>query len=291
MAQEPSASVEKPATALLGQDNMFQTLADESPNMIFINLAGKVVYANRLCEQILGYTREEICSPKFNFLDIIAPEYHGITYQNLKAHGMGKEVAPLEYVIITRDGTRIPAVISTKLISVQGQKGILGIVTDISTLKNTEAQLRQFSDQVMAQKKALEEKNIALRELLSQVESEKDQFRDRITASVDRLLMPTLRKLQARLTGAAARHAKVLEASLQQLTSRFGVEMAHHADALSPREIEICNMIKNNFSSKEIADALHISVQTVNTLRNRIRKKLGLRNKKANLASHLQSIR
>lgn len=49
-------------------------------------------------------------------------------------------------------------------------------------------------------------------------------------------------------------------------------------NSLSQREIEIINYIKKGFSSKEIADALNISVKTVEVHRYNILKKLNLKN-------------
>jgi DNA-binding CsgD family transcriptional regulator len=48
--------------------------------------------------------------------------------------------------------------------------------------------------------------------------------------------------------------------------------------ALSPREIEILQMVKNGLLSKEISDQLCISIHTVNTHRQRILKKLDVGN-------------
>ncbi|MCP4580121.1 MAG: helix-turn-helix transcriptional regulator [candidate division Zixibacteria bacterium] len=61
-------------------------------------------------------------------------------------------------------------------------------------------------------------------------------------------------------------------------------------DKLSPREIEICSMIKNGATSKEIAETLSISVLTVNKHRERIRKKLVISNKGINLTSFLKKL-
>ena len=49
-------------------------------------------------------------------------------------------------------------------------------------------------------------------------------------------------------------------------------------NALSQREIEIISFIKKGYSSKEIADALNISVKTVEVHRYNILKKLNLKN-------------
>ena len=60
--------------ALRESEEKFRNLADQSPNMIFINVKGHVVYANRRCEELLGYGREELYSPDFDFLRLVAPE-------------------------------------------------------------------------------------------------------------------------------------------------------------------------------------------------------------------------
>jgi DNA-binding CsgD family transcriptional regulator len=51
-----------------------------------------------------------------------------------------------------------------------------------------------------------------------------------------------------------------------------------NAPALSPRELEILQMVKDGFLSKEISDQLSISVHTVNTHRQRILEKLNADN-------------
>ena len=60
---------------------------------------------------------------------------------------------------------------------------------------------------------------------------------------------------------------------------------------LSDRELEVCNMIKQGFSSKQIADMLHTSTQTVLKQRKMIRRKLRISGKKINLSSYLKSVK
>lgn len=59
---------------------------------------------------------------------------------------------------------------------------------------------------------------------------------------------------------------------------------------LTPREIQIANLIKEGRKTKEIAELLRLSDRTITTHRDNIRKKLRLKAKKANLRTYLSSI-
>lgn len=117
--------------ALAAQDQ-FAVLAEQSPCMIFINSGGRVVFANLLAEQTMGYSREDFYAADFDFRCLIAPESRELVGNAFRKHMTGEEVVPYEYNLLTRDGRRIPAMITTKLITYEGRGAILGIVTDVS---------------------------------------------------------------------------------------------------------------------------------------------------------------
>jgi len=125
-------------------EEKFRTSAEQSPNMIFINHNGRVVYANAKCEELTGYTREEFYSPDFNFLQITAPEYVILLRENFAKHVKGEEVPAYEYSLRTKQGKRIDVIITTKLIPYENGKAILGIITDITERKKDEESLLKF---------------------------------------------------------------------------------------------------------------------------------------------------
>jgi PAS domain S-box-containing protein/putative nucleotidyltransferase with HDIG domain len=129
----------KKAEELLREsEEKFRNLAEQSPNMIFIEANGRVLYANKKCEETMGYGREEIYSPEFDFLGMIAPEFGEKIRINLRRHMKGEEIMPYECPLLTGKGKRIEAVIATKLIDYGREKAILGTVTDITELKRAE---------------------------------------------------------------------------------------------------------------------------------------------------------
>lgn len=144
--------------ALGNSEKRFKMLAEESPNMIFINKKGRVVYTNKKCEEIMGYSREEYYSDEFNFLDVIAPEYVDLIKENFKIHMSGREVLPYDYKLITKDGRELVAIITTKLIAFEGENAILGIITDITERKRAEDDLAKAKKQIEAWNRELEER-------------------------------------------------------------------------------------------------------------------------------------
>jgi len=127
-------------------ERMFSTLAEESPNMIFINHGGKIAYANKKCEEIMGYRREEFYSPGFDFLTLIAPEQVETVKESFSRHLLNLELAPYECSIVTKGGRKLEAIVTTKLITVRGERAILGIVTDVTERKQAELQIKHALD-------------------------------------------------------------------------------------------------------------------------------------------------
>jgi two-component system cell cycle sensor histidine kinase/response regulator CckA len=132
------------ADVSLGEsERTFTTLAEESPNMIFINKKGKVVYANKKCEEIMGYTRKELYSSSFDFLSLIAPEQIEAVRESFAKHSQDIEIPPYEYSLVTKSGRQLEAILTTKLITYEGERSILGIVTDVTERKQGELRLRR----------------------------------------------------------------------------------------------------------------------------------------------------
>ncbi len=132
--------------SLIESEEKFRTVAEQSPNMIFINKGGRIVYANKLSVEIMGYERDELYSPDFDFFSLIAPESIEVVKSAFKRHIKSKEIEPYEYTLVNREGKRIEAIIATKLINYEGERAILGIVTDISERIRAEEALRESEE-------------------------------------------------------------------------------------------------------------------------------------------------
>lgn len=139
------------------------------------------------------------------------------------------------------------------------------------------------------EKKLLEDMNIAFRAAISAVEGEKNKLKEEITVNVNEIILPLLKKIRMK-RGSTRKHLDLLEKSLEALLSSFGSRLTRQNLSLTPKEIEVSNMVKSGLTTKEIAGLLNASSLTINKHRNNIRRKLGLTNKNINLISFLQSL-
>ncbi len=135
----------KAETSLKSSEEKFRNLAEQSPNIIFINQKGKVVYANTEAEKTTGYTKEEFYSPEFNFMDLIAPESKELVKSQFIKHMKGEDVRPYEYKLISKKGKTMDVINSTKIINYNEETAILGIETDITENKRLKQKLEQYS--------------------------------------------------------------------------------------------------------------------------------------------------
>ena len=127
--------------ALRESEEKFRELAEQSPNMIFINYKGKIVYANKACEAFTEYKVKEFYDDEFDFMSLIDKRDFEKIKENFKKHQTGYDIQPYEYRIIGKKGKKLDVIINTKLINYQEGKAILGIVTDITERKLAEKKI------------------------------------------------------------------------------------------------------------------------------------------------------
>lgn len=260
-----------------------------SEGLAIFDVDFSVTHVNDSLCRMLGYEAGEIMELTLaSFLDESGLE---IFYDQM-ARRRTQISAPYEMQWRTRSGRRLPALVAPQpLFDHSGNFiGSFAILTDISKQKQVEEKLHRVNESLAAEQRALTEKNIALKELMSQIEDEKRAIQRQLQSNIDRVVLPLMRTLKAKSGDDSRVYVDLIENCLQDITSPFVNRLERRFQSLSPRETEVCNMIKAGLNSKDIAAALDTSVHTVHNQRKQIRRKLGLAGGSANLTSYLNSL-
>ncbi|MGR3176106.1 MAG: PAS domain-containing protein [Candidatus Scalindua sp.] len=262
---------------------LLEAFVENTPSVIFIkDLKGRFIRINRAFEDLFGINRKDFLGKK----DYDLYPTSKITAERMRANDRmvleaGKPLI-IEEAPKVQGENRFYTTVKFPIHDEQGEiASIAGIATDITERIKTENMLQE-------QKKALEQKNIALNEILGQLAIEKKQIKDNVIANAENLLLPIIEKIG--LKGESGKYAQLLRENVQELTSSLGARLSDRKLRLTSREIDICNMIKNGLTSKEIAGLLNISLLTIEKHRFHIRKKLGIVNEKLNLSSVLKTL-
>jgi DNA-binding CsgD family transcriptional regulator len=170
-------------------------------------------------------------------------------------------------------------------------KAIAELLGNILEKKKAEISLRQSTCELRRQTRELEDKNTALREIISQFELEKKALQTRLRMNIECTVFPLLGKiLDSNLPPEALKNCiSVVRQNLEDVTSSVSRNTIDDHARLSPREFEICNLVKNGQPNKRIAELLQISLLTVERHRHNIRKKLHIDNEHVNLSTFLRS--
>jgi DNA-binding CsgD family transcriptional regulator len=161
---------------------------------------------------------------------------------------------------------------------------------EIEERKRAEGSLRKREVELKAQSHHLAEVNTALKVLLKQREDDKKELGENVLSNVKELISPYLERLKkSRLNTNQKTLINILDSNLSNMISPFISKLSSKYFNLTPGEVRVANLVKEGKTNKEIAELLCISKNTVLFHRYNIRQKLGLKNKKINLRSHLLS--
>jgi PAS domain S-box-containing protein len=168
---------------------------------------------------------------------------------------------------------------------------LIQIARNITERVQGEQALRERKKELKIKTKNLEEINTALRVLLKKRDEDRTELEEKVLSNVKELVLPYLVKLKR--TGLDQRQETftgILESNIDDIISPFLRRMSSRYLGLTPSEIQVANLVSQGKRTKDIAELLGLSPKTIEDHRTNLRKKLGLRNKKANLRTHLLSI-
>lgn len=235
-----------------------------------------------------GYYREEIIGRSISELNILDRKDCERIYQFLKTQG---SIYNEEVEYRTKSDNIRVCIYSAELIDACGEKLVLNIQHDITERKHAQNALEQKKKELIKRLKDLEEANTALRVFSKRRNEDRKNLEARLQQNINELVIPYIKQLQHyNLDERGKCYLSILESNLEDIVSPFLNNISSAYKNLTPTEIRVAGMVRGGMTSKNIAALLGITAGTVDTHRNNIRKKLGLKNGKTNLRSCLLSI-
>ena len=306
-------------------EEQFRRLTEAAFEAIAIHAKGVLLRANEQYYKMFGYKPDELLGKDVLQL-VLATESRELVKRQISSGSTGH----YEAIGVRKDGTKFPIEVRAREIEYEERKVRVAAIMDVTEHKLAEEALRKSRDELeqrvhertaelmqanerlrieieerkqveraLREREAeletrsqeLEEANSALRILLSRVDGDKEQLEQKVLVNVKELTLPYLEKLKmTQLSPDQRTYVNILESNLSDVVSPFAHKLSSKYLNLTPAEIQVATLIKAGRRSKEIAELLRLSVRTIEVHRQSIRTKLGLKNRKVNLRSHLLSL-
>jgi PAS domain S-box-containing protein len=297
----------------------------QSPVMLFrIDLAGqRFIAVNDHTCRVTGYSKEEFLAIKP--MSFLTSESQKLCRQRLKAMAEGRSVSNIvDYEVVMKSGgtewTRLHMRYQFRRGRIVGAMAVAHFVTEQKKVREElalyrqelESQVqartaelaeinRQLRDEIEQRKQTalelqassdrLQEMNTAMSVLLDKRSEDHQRAEELIRLNLKELIEPFLNRLEnSGLRGAQKQLLEIIRMNLEEVVGSPTPEFSSKYYIFSPNELQVANLIRQGRTSKEVARLLNLSVRTVDSYRDSIRKKLGLKNKKVNLRIYLASL-
>ncbi len=146
--------------SLVSNDAFREIFQGMSEGIVMVDDKGKIVVANKIAEQIFGYTENELTG---TVMENLLPEryrgHHVNHRKGFNAHpeprrmGFGRDLTALR-----KDGTEFPVEISLSYTQLKDQLLVMAFISDITLRKKAEEALKQSEEQLIVYAAELEKK-------------------------------------------------------------------------------------------------------------------------------------
>lgn len=269
---------------LMKSENLYRTIFETTGTMTMISDDDMtILMLNSEYEKMAGIRKED-WEGKKKWTELIDKRDLPRMIEYNKLRRANPQAAPrvYEYRMVDSQG-RIRNILLT-VSMIPGTKKHVSSSMDITGLKEAEKQIVNKSEELL-------ELNAALKVLLKQREDDRRELEGTLLLNIKELVLPYIEKIKCsgfdknRLV-----YVDLLATNLENILSPFARIISAKYMNLSPKEIEVANLIKEGKSSKEIADLLNVASTCVDVHRYHIRKKLGLNGKVVNLRTYLSNL-
>jgi PAS domain S-box-containing protein len=281
---------QKAERALLESEEKYRLLIENQTDMIVkLDTEGRLIFVSPSYCETFDKSEEDLLGTRF--MPLIHEEDREAVTRAISDVYKPPYTGYVEERAMTKDGWSWQAWLNTAVLNEKGEvESIIAVGRNIDSRKRAEQALQASEAALKFQAEELKQVNTALRVLLRQRDKDKVELEEKVFLNVRELVMPHLEKLQ-KITSDPKQKAylNILQSNLNEIVSPFAHRLSSKYSTLTPTEIQMAFLIRDGKTTKEIADLLNLSHRTVESHRQSIRMKMGIRNRRANLRSHLLS--
>jgi PAS domain S-box-containing protein len=277
--------------ALDSSEARYRTIFEATGTATFtVDEDGVIWLVNMEFEKLSGYSKAEI-EGKMRWMDFIPEQDRERMMRYHVLRRKDPDAAPRRYeaTFMGRDGGIKDILVTVAMVPRSNRS--IGSFLDITERNRMDAALCRREKELDEQSQHLEAINTALRVLLKKREEDKKEFEEKILSNMKELVLPYLEKLKkTHLDQTQKLYVDILEANVGKIVSPFLQNLSSKFVGLSPMEIQVANLIKEGKGTKEIAELLCISENTVLSHRYHLRTKLRIKGKSISLRSYLKTL-
>jgi DNA-binding NarL/FixJ family response regulator len=267
-------------------DRAIEMIPSVSPDLVMMDI--------KIKGMVDGIETAKILKDRFNLPVVFLTAYaDSITLERAKT------VEPAGYVLKPFKVNELKSVIEIALYKIRMGKKLHQAYLELE--QKVRERTRTLTDEIVCRKEAEErlkrktdhllQANQALKSMLENREAEHRAIEEQMLVNIRRYALPYIEMIvQAEPEKNILMPLEMLKRSITELVSPASKRLFSKYMDLTPREVQIADLIRYGKKSKEISRLLNISPSSVHTYRNKIRKKMGLLNTTANLETHLNSL-
>lgn len=137
----------KAQLALKASEEKYRQLIDQSHDVIYLLYKGKFEVINKKFTELTGYNFEEVNTPDFNFMNLVAPKSKKLIQDRVERSKKGEDLPPVyEFAALTKTGEIIDVEASVTYIKYKDGVATQGILRDIRERKKMESALKESEE-------------------------------------------------------------------------------------------------------------------------------------------------
>ena len=249
--------------------------------------SGVIQEANPSAASILGYLPEELL--RKSIYDFEPEDHRRLAPHIRKAVRKGSNQYEAQF--LHKEGAVISLEFSTNFLDLGEKSFLFSFFSDVTKKNQLVKSLKDREAELKIKTQNLKEVNTALKSLLKKRDSDRMELEEKVLFNVKEMISPYIRKLrETELDEKQGIYLTILESNVKDIISPFSPKLTSRHFKFTKSELQIAKLVRMGITSKEIAELMGLSRRTIESHRDRIRKKIGLDSRKRNLRTFLMSI-